>query len=246
MFHSQFSSPAHSFHDEEVERLEALLAGKKVPDGVTLHKYSPAIAKLLNPTQPDVAAAALFYQISLRQKNPCPRPWGISRMYALRSLHHLSQDCLYLSKPGVAKAIQRMRSKFQNGFFISRDFVKLSYSISEDLLKLQKEDPLICFNPADAALHGNIRSAVLLRHMRCVMRDSQDWTLDNQGNRYVRMSPSKLSLKFGYSEDTISRCMKELRQKDVVFPHPEQPSWYTFSSPKLDAGHSFLARMTHL
>lgn len=224
---------------EDLERWEALLTEKRNTENATLHKYSPAIAKLLNPDQPDIAAASLFYQISLLQKNPCPKPWGISGRYALRSLQKLSLDCPYLSKPGVAKAIQRMRTKFRDKFFVNRDFVRLAYSIGEDLMKLQKEDVLVSFNPSDAVLHGNIRTAVLLHHLRIAMNQSDDWIRDEEGNRYVRMSPSIFSREFGYSDDTIARSMRELCQnKRILSRHPEQSMWYTFTSMKGDVALS--------
>lgn len=228
-------TPASPFDDAEVKRWGTLRIGKGAPESAVLHKYSPAIAKLLNSTQPDIVGAVLLHHISLRQKNRCPDIWIKGGRYAVRSLHQLAHDCPYLSRSAVAKSIQRMKVKLEDNFNVRRAFVRCWYSISEDLLKVQKGENLICFCAADALFHGNIRTAVILHHMKYTMRESEALMQDDHGTRYVYMSPSFLSNALGYSDDTITRCLRVLCENKVLSRHPVHSLWYTFSEAKEDA-----------
>lgn len=194
------------------------------------HVYSPAIAKLLNEKQPDVAGAALFHNLSLWQKNKYQQTLIDGRRYAFRSLNELTIDCPYLTRSAINKALKRLESKLGNGFLVRKDKSKGWYSISDALLKKQARDKTISFRPDDAVKCGNIRGAVLLKNIEYALQVYDEPKQDHVGKKYARMSPRLLSHFLGFSEDTISRTLKDLTEVyGVLTQHPEDPLFYAFS-----------------
>lgn len=204
----------------------------------SLHFYSPAIAKQLNPKQPDVAAATLLTNLSLWQKNRYPSTFIDGRRHSFRSLTKLQKDCPYLTKEAIHKALGRLERALGSEFLIRRDRNELYFSIGaatmerlkiEKRTRKQKEDGLAkCFSfcPIDALKTGSIRSAVLLGNLKHQIKHFRNPTQDDRGNKYGKLSPGTLAPILGFSADTISRALSEMCQFGHLVAHPTEAGSY--------------------
>jgi hypothetical protein len=205
-------------------------------DQPALHVYSRRIAEELNPEQHDVAGAALIQNLSLWQNNKYPQTLIDGRRYSFRSLKELKDDCPYLKKSTIHKALQRLEEKLGDQFKIKRDEDKLWFSIGKDTmakLKIDKKkvkgsnkNVMNSFYRDDAFKTKNIRSAVLLQNLKYQLEHFPNPKKDEQGNKYGELSPKKLCGILNFSEDTIQRCLKEMCDNKHLIRHKTDRSFY--------------------
>lgn len=215
-----------------------------------LHYYNPSIAKEINPKQPDVTAATLLTNLAFWQNNFYPSTLINNRRHSFRSLSQMATDCPYLSEEAIHKAIKRLEAALGNEFLVNRQKKVLYFSIGETTWnKLQvtkrsrkdKEDDTtkkFSFLPADAIMTGSIRSAVLLANLRHQVDNFRNPCVDERGNRYGELSPSKLAPILQFSTDTIARSLNEMCKKRQLIRHATKGSFFRFPNAS-DALPSF-------
>lgn len=219
-----------------------------------LHYYSPAIAKQLNPKQPDVAAATVLTNLSFWQQNFYPSTFIDGRRHSFRSLKQLHADCPYLTESAIHKAIQRLERELGAEFVIRRDKKVLYFSIGgatmerlkiEKRTRKKKEDDStkhLSFLPDDAKKTGSIRSAVILNNLRYQLTQFREPKQDAAGNKYGQLSAVKLAPILEFSADTISRALSEMCKDGHLIPHATDASFYALpdgfkgSIPPISAG----------
>ena len=211
---------------------------KKAGETKTLvHFYSPAIAKELNPKQPDIAAAVILYNLSLWQKNTYKQTSIDGRRYCFRSLAELNQNMPYLTKAAIHKAIIRLEKCLGNEFKILRDKEKLWFSIGDEtMMKMSKHgrkakdrNKMHSFLVSDAIETDSIRAAVLLSNLKHQLDHFTDPVRDEAGNPYAELSPKKLCPILGFSEDTISRTLSDMIDSGKIHRHPQRTSFFALS-----------------
>ncbi|WP_184207538.1 hypothetical protein [Prosthecobacter dejongeii] len=210
-----------------------------------LHFYHPEIAKELNPKQPDVTAALILYNLSLWQRNRYKQTLILGRRYCFRSLSQLQHDHPYFTQAAIHKALQRLEKKLGNDFLVRRDKSKLWFSIGDSIAeqlkassggklgKLGKGTHLHSFSVSDAMATECVRSAVLLGNLKYALAHFTDPLRDAQGVPYAELSATKLSPILGFSEDTISRCLKAMCAQNIIAKHPARPCFHTLKSAGL-------------
>lgn len=214
---------------------------KKQPDEPDafdrLHYYSPYFAKLLNPDQPDVTAAALLTNIAYWQNSRYGVKKIDGRRYAYRSLTDLTVDCPYLKKSSIRKALRRLENALGADFIIRKENV-FHFSIGQQTMELltarrktrkdkENEKTLkFSFSPRDAKVLQSIRSAVLLGNLRYQIVEFTEPLKDDRGNIYGELRPFVLSRILGFSDDTISRSLVELCEMGHLVRHADQVTFY--------------------
>ncbi|MGV3664234.1 MAG: helix-turn-helix domain-containing protein [Prosthecobacter sp.] len=219
-----------------------------------LHYYSPAIARQLNPKQPDVAAAVVLTNLSFWQQNVYPSTLIEGRRHSFRSLKQLHEDCPYLTESAIHKAIQRLERELGAEFVIRRDKKVLYFSIGgatmerlkiEKRTRKKKEDDStkhLSFLPDDAKKTGSIRSAVLINNLRYQLTQFREPKQDAAGNKYGQLSAVKLAPILEFSADTISRALSEMCKQGHLIPHATDAGFYALpdgfkgSVPPITAG----------
>jgi hypothetical protein len=212
---------------------------------IALHFFHPGIAKEINPEQPDITAAVILYNLSLWQRNKYRQTEIEGRRYSFRSLSQLHADHPYFTQAAIHKALQRLEKKLGNDFLVRRDKSKLWFSIGERIMKkisavsgrkfekLSKAACLLSFSVSDAEATKCVRSAVLLGNLKYALAHFTDPQRDAEGVPYAELSAIKLSPILGFSEDTISRCLKVMCAQKIIVKHPARPCFYTLKSAGL-------------
>lgn len=237
-------SPATSWASNKGSRRRRAGKSKKEPaeDGAfdKLHYYSPHFAKLLNPAQPDVTAAVLLTNLAYWQNSRYGVKKIDGRSYAYRSLTELTEDCPYLKKTCIRKALLRMEAAFGPDFIVKRDRDVLHFSIAQKMMTLltakrktrkDKEDEKtlkFSFSPRDAKVLQNVRSAVILGNLRYQIAEFTEPLKDDRDNIYGELRPSSLSRILGFSDDTISRSLVELCSTGHLIRHVDEMTFYAF------------------
>lgn len=221
---------------------------ERVPNTDTpslLHFYHPEIAKELNPKQPDVTAALILYNLSLWQRNRYKQTLILGRRYSFRSLSQLQHDHPYFTQAAIHKALQRLEKKLGNGFLVRRDKSKLWFSIGDSIAerltassggkfgKLRKGTHLHSFSVSDALATGCVRPAVLLGNLKYALAHFTDPLRDEAGVPYAELNAKKLTSILGFSDDTISRCLKAMCAQKIIVKHPSRSCFYTSKSAGL-------------
>ena len=226
---------------------------RKQKRGEGIHYYGRRIASLLNPKQPDVTAAVVLYNLWLWQGNSYKQTLIDRRRYSFRSLSQLASDHPYFTKAAIYKAIRRLEKRLGEDFKVNRDKDELWFSIHERtgllmdqtfrgktkaidphlgriLVNIYKngENPnkLNRFYVEDATRTGSVRSAVILANLKYALSVFTDPKRDEFGNAYAELSPRKLSQILHYSEDTISRSIRQLIQHKQIVRHKTALSFY--------------------
>lgn len=204
-----------------------------------LHFYHPEIAEEINPKQPDITAAVILYNLSLWQRNKYRQTEIEGRRYSFRSLSQLHADHPYFTQAAIHKALHRIEKKLGNDFLVRRDKSQLWFSIGERIMKkisavsgrkfekLSKSASLLSFSVSDAQATGCVRSAVLLGNLKYALAHFTDPLRDEASVPYAELSAVKLSPILGFSEDTISRCLKAMCEQNIIVKHPSRPCFHT-------------------
>lgn len=110
---------------------------------------------------------------------------------------------------------------------------KISAVSGRKFEKLSKAACLLSFSVSDAEATKCVRSAVLLGNLKYALAHFTDPLRDAQGVPYAELSPVKLSPILGFSEDTISRCLKAMCAQNIIVKLPARPCFYTLKSAGL-------------
>ena len=213
---------------------ESIKTKALTPAKAQVHLYSPAIAKELNPKQPDITGAVILRNLSLWQNNDYKQTLIDGRRHSFRSLADIHQDMPYLTKSAIHKGIGRLEERLGDEFRIRRDKERLWFSIGTKTMtkmsmggkKSKNNNKMHGFKVTDAVDTGGIRAAVLLSNLKYSLDHFTDPVTDDAGNPYAELSPKKLCPILGFSEDTISRALKDMINAGKILRHSQRTSFF--------------------
>jgi hypothetical protein len=94
------------------------------------HVFPPALAKYLNPKQPDIAGAIVLFGIWTWLKNNYDHLCIDGQRHCARSLSELAKDHPYLNKKGIEKIIKRLNTRGHSASDGTKGSCTLGYIIT--------------------------------------------------------------------------------------------------------------------
>ena len=203
---------------------------ERVRQKVQWHMFSPTVAGMINPNQPDITAAIILYGLMLWQKNGYKQTKIEGKRYCFRSLNELQQDHPYFTRTQIHKAIKRAKTALKESFTTTTKKKKSWFSQTAELIKIQFDDKCLRFRVVAAQEYG-VTAAVLLANMEWQFEKHHELPTDAAGNKYGSLSPVILQKLLPFSEDTIARTLKDLCGKfNALIPHPVNNRHYALAA----------------